>query len=371
MSFVSQWQHDNSDKCVWLINASRNQTSLLHDFNQFLKSSPPFSCLLIASDMDLVHNLLTQLESSFGFYLSSLGSDHVYKAFTFPKESRIVKMALNGSIDFQGVRIKAIAVNFDPIFKFEDGVTEINETYNYNGAHGVTFDVMRGLAKTLNFSLTLTKEPNNKWGTVPTHGSLGQPGAIFGPGMFKQVIDQEVDIAPMDFLTTKPRAFHIDFTMSFYTARGRCFISLKDVGVDSMLYFRPLTVISLQWTLCVTTVLVLILTPTYFNDHHILSNADGIRTFLYILGVFHVLIMGYYEGALTMFLASNPTLPFHSVEEGLRYHYPGWTPVVKSSVMKAQIEHQAEAQGLDISAKVVKGTHEAIRTIESGKYFLV
>ena len=101
-------------------------------------------------------------------------------------------------------------------------------------------------------------------------------------------------------------------------------LNVKETPIDWNLYFRPFT--GFSWLCFIITVLI------FFTYLKIIKSKFGPTSLSYqwsefvIWAAFVVVINGYYSGALTMFFASAPIVPFTTEKEGMR-QYPKWKMV--------------------------------------------
>ena len=374
MRFVKAFQTvGENERVVWVISSSGLLTASMVKRLAFKR---PFTTFIMSDDVDATRAALSRAESPVGVYLSvARTSEVVWRAFTFAGDEKVVIEPLSELFNLQGVNIRAYVINDDPMLSLKEGVRTVTQAdrkcESDCQAAGFGYDVFKALSTMFNFSYTLEMVPGGRGGWAPVNGTLGYSNATFGPGFFKEALEGNVDIIPMEFVSTLERSFHVDISYSFLPVRLQCFLSLKDLQVDFSLYSRPLTKTALILTVLVVIFALLISEESFIVDKLVLTKMFGYRVLLLSIGFFNLLIMAFYEGALTMFLASEPTLPFSSLMEGLTL-YPKWSPIVSSDIMLDLLEHYSPKNAENFAerkSEIVLGFKESVEKMESGRFF--
>ena len=225
--------------------------------------------------------------------------------------------------DFNGATISCETLNWAPWVIIKNcGVGQICQS------SGILHHVMEILAHTYNFTWVVKK--SDSWGGSPLEGkSYYDPDAKFG-GNFGKAVYDVIDISLATWMDTRDRRDVIDQSFNFYKRPITIYLNKGAQPFDSTMFLRPFTQDS--WQLYLVTcicVAMSVFAPSYaFKDwtdswySHRVSVLFGWLLF--------VLTNAYYGGALTMFFSSSPSLPFHSMIEGLQLH-PHWKMIINEA----------------------------------------
>ncbi|CAD5124610.1 DgyrCDS12880 [Dimorphilus gyrociliatus] len=206
--------------------------------------------------------------------------------------------------------------------------SEMNEDGQFIG---IAIDLLKHVAKDLNFTYDLFLPRDGKWGSVSSNGTWN--------GMIRDLLDKQADASFAPFTVVKSRAEAVDFTTSYYFFRPA--ISYKNHLTDSktarkLLFLKPFS--SLLWvllglvTLLVGFVLRFFERPAnkfiYSVEHlfifgslinqggSITVNRGASRLFLSAWWVFVITIVATYSGNIIANLAiRRVSYPFNSLEE--------------------------------------------------------
>ncbi len=181
-------------------------------------------------------------------------------------------------------------------------------------ASGLTFDILEAVALEANFTFTIRLEPSGDWGAAPDpiNGSFNDSfGSVFG-----SVLDGSNDL-PLSTWSRNPRRnFWADFTSPFGYDYFRCFADEREVSRDDFaVLLKPMTVPS--WALSFLLIGAVVLGKDGLKAYHHTDDSNWFKMWMSVGGLACTVGTAYYSGAQTMFLASEPDLPFSSMLEGL------------------------------------------------------
>ena len=181
---------------------------------------------------------------------------------------------------------------------------------------GFIVDVIDLVAKQLNFTYELTKEPNGIWGNEMVDNSL--PNMNWS-GVMGGVVTGQYDLSLNAWRYTKERSRFV--SVSTFITTYRILVTTPDVpNIDFGLFIRPLTASSWKGIVGVTLIMFsisLIIKSEGFDE------AIPHKIFTITTGLFFILLNAYYGGAMTMFFANDITLPFEKIRDVMRT-YPEW-----------------------------------------------
>ena len=169
-----------------------------------------------------------------------------------------------------------------------------------------------------NFTYELTKPSNNDWGLFPTSGPFNLSGTW--DGVMGNVVNGDSHVSFNAWIWNSKRRDILDFVPLF---SERCVVAYtpKPPVVDLwslMRCFRCEAWYGVILTFCLAVGVILI-TFTFFDKSLASTSAKISLTSGWLC---YVLISAYYGGALTMFFASEPELPFDTIQGAIR-SYPG------------------------------------------------
>lgn len=113
---------------------------------------------------------------------------------------------------------------------------------------GVAVDILRHLMEILDFSVRVTKPPDDQFGTQLSNGSW--------TGLVSELINSRADIGLTALSITNARAHVIEFTRAYYVDTSAILLPIPDEVENLFAIFAPLSVGA--WLLLLSTVVVLI-----------------------------------------------------------------------------------------------------------------
>ncbi|TRY80960.1 hypothetical protein TCAL_14039, partial [Tigriopus californicus] len=294
-----------------------NIKAQLHDLK--IQSSMIFVLGSLQETLECIRNNLNHYNASSFFYLglgnSSSNVDY-YQVITFPLSNTQVLQKLeldaNSKIleqyDLQGVEITSQSLDWHPYTIFEPNGT----------SYGHLIDMTHHLARLFNFTLRSIKEPKNDWGLQSQY--LKNITGVLG-----NVIQGKVDLSLSLWIWNLERSSVVDFSIVASDWEQLCFVPQMP-KVDPTLFLRPFTTdswIAVGLTFLIIVVCALVpLTIQSFNQTHsfmIISTSGW---------YFFVLLNAFYGGALTMFFANEPSIPFSTVKDVVEA-FPSWNVKIR------------------------------------------
>ena len=181
---------------------------------------------------------------------------------------------------------------------------------------GLHADIVQLLSKEYNFTVKSFQEPNGDWGAFPKTGKWTDKNATFS-GILGGLINDKYDISITDWLQTKERRLWIDYTMPIFKSDFLALMNADGQPLDYSLFVRPFNRQSWQGSLVMFLVIIVIKTVMWKMKNKSVTSKNIVILSWWI---FYVLTEAFYEGALTMFFATEHPTPFKNIREGLNLH---------------------------------------------------
>ncbi|XP_059096106.1 uncharacterized protein LOC131890717, partial [Tigriopus californicus] len=301
-----------------------NSLSNITDIKFHLKGLDIQSSMMVVvgssnDSLETIHDSLFYYYASIFFYLGlldpSTGMEY-YQVITFPLINRHViqklKLAPNARIiehyDLEGVEITSQSVDWYPYTTFDsDGTT-----------YGYLIDMTHHLSGMFNFTLNSIKEPNYDWGLQSEfHKNFS--------GVLGNVIQGHMDVSLSIWFLNYQRSLLVDYCI--IVSDWQQFLLVPQMPtVDTTLFMRPFT--NDSWIAIGLISLIIGICAVVSNFIYHLNESSGCKV-IYTSGwYFFLLLNAFYGGALTMFFANEPSVPFSSVQEAVD-EYPSWTIKVR------------------------------------------
>ncbi len=309
--------HQTQMTCVTVVLDSAGDPTSYASALHVIKMSRGYSVLLVSGDASWNHSW-EKVAMPLGFF--TLGTTDDGKTFRLQKvmTSRTGRVTtrdvaanhLKAKEDISGAELNMLTLTFVPYVLVPDP-EYVGKPLDPKGLLATAMDLISEMA---NFTYTLSKSPTAHWDT-----SLPQSSADINTtgGILPSVI-MGLNDCPLSLWTaTLERKAWVDFSFPVYTTTYSCFANaefLKFGGGRSLLV-TPFT--SMSWLLIISLVLFMGSIEGAFTFHRKPSCVATSRLLIFLSGILEVLLLAYYGGALTMFLASFPDAPFNSMYEAL------------------------------------------------------
>ncbi len=214
-------------------------------------------------------------------------------------------------------------ISWEPVFH----VYDCDPRGRHCSISGFEADFLSLLSSRLNFTYELSNETSGDWGVLPAEGT---PFNLSGQwsGFMGAVINNRVDVGVYNWLWVRERAKILNYVPVKQT-RTVLAIRAGRQTADFAFFFRPMK--SGPWILAVVVGLA---AAAFFarpeeDEAPGMPPTDGKRTLATVFCGFFALMNAYYCGALTMFLATSPDLPFDTLRGVLRA-YPEWRLMIQA-----------------------------------------
>ncbi len=228
------------------------------------------------------------------------GSSPIVKDVSVAQQQRILE-------DVSGAHLEMSTLNYAPYLLF--GTCDLSGRCGPTPG-GLLLRAMDLIAELANFTYTLKEDPSKKWGYLSSNFTSD---SVSAEGVIPSVIRDLNDCALSTWTYTVERKKWVDFTFNVYSGNYRCFANadlLENYG-DTALLMSPFT--PMAWIFASLSFATLKGVTSYFSP----STLWAIRVLAFSCGILQVFLAGFYEGALTMFLASKAGAPFESMYMGL------------------------------------------------------
>ncbi len=311
---------DLLDESIDLIADGKVQSSLLY-----------FKQSLSIDDWDLLRQKLSNLRRNSHFYIAS-GSDtvlHWHRAITlnhqndlalneigFVQGSHVVK----DEYDLQGMVLTSISLDWNHYVIFEDCD---NNHLQCKSSSGLLVDAFELLGSELNFT-AINLQGQEGWGIRPVEGPFNFSGTWVG--VLGDVINGHHPVSLSAWFYVAERDPLIDLVVT-HIERPKLILTPKPAEFDPGLFVRPFTDESWDAIFLVAGLIAAALLVTYLifpNYEERSSFQIAITTSWY----FFVLLNAFYGGALTMFFASEVSIPFEGMRDVIRA-FPDWKLIIK------------------------------------------
>ena len=238
----------------------------------------------------------------------------VFNDLRFDKDGVIIE-----DYDLHQLEIKDIHLSWPPYTVIED--------CNENGSKcktviGILPELVKTISKKLNFTWTSVKDPSDDWGVLPKDGTpydlhLGKWGGVMG-----NVVTGDFHTSFTDWFWTIQREPILDFII-FCTDSYLLAYSPKPPAVDIGLFIRPFRNESWYWIIGMMLLLILLLLLPYIWRLGVSwEDTQSFQITKTAGWIFFLLLNAFYGGAMTMFFASEPPLPFNTLREAMQ-SFPG------------------------------------------------
>jgi hypothetical protein len=286
-----------------------------------VKMSQGNSVLLVLLDENLILFPWQEVESTLGFFILSI-KHGLQKILTSREGNYLTKSISQNDTrpqrDISGVHMIMKTRTYAPFLLLRKpssgGMTR---------PKGLLQDVMAVMAKRANFTYEMFVHPEKIWtANFPPNSEeeLNETSGVVGT-----VFDGSNDIPLSVWIPTRERRDWVDFSFYVYNYEFRCFANADFISnsENTNLLMSPFT--GLSWILISVTFVML----TAMRESLGKFSGRLYDTLLLLgmcVGLLELLLTAYYGGALTMFLASTPNLPFETQLDGMRN--PDWTLLI-------------------------------------------
>jgi hypothetical protein len=327
-------QHESDSRQLILLNS-------VSDLNGVLKNSRHWKRQLvviafmsetrrgIADLMPTVERTVTGTNSYFylAFYTKATSLWKLSSIISTPRfkspVANVVTFAHNGfslveSYDLAGEEVLHNTLDFPPyVFSEECWGKRIRPDCDMVGLFIVYLDVM---ARLYNFTVVTVRDPSLMWGSVRyENGSFG--------GTMGAIVNGDADVSASTWLWNTERDPYMDLVPVFFSPLALA-LTPKQPDVDLMMLLRPFTRNTWIFILVMLfAIFVVLIVPNCMFINY--ENTDAHLATVTAGWFFFTLINAYYSGALTMFFASEMTLPFSSMSDVLK-EYPDWKVMILS-----------------------------------------
>jgi hypothetical protein len=255
-----------------------------------------------------------------GFFVLTTSDFKLYKILTGRDGNHLVKEVhrknhnSNSSIrpqeDISGAKLILQSMTYAPYSSY---VSCENITRRCR-VSGIVHDALEIMAKRANFTFETFLHPSMTWLSKMPESAEEVNGSS---NIFESVIAGDNDLPLGVWAVIAERKKWADFTFNMFNQDFNCFVNKDFVGtqLNSHLLLDPFTWIS--WLIMITLLLKMDLITTFLKGKF--SHAKDTVYFISLFsGILEFLILAYFGGALTMFLVTQPEVPFRTQLEGLR-----------------------------------------------------
>ena len=293
---------------------------------------PPDSTLVEIEDPGTLakfRNRLSVFSLSRSFF--RISQRQLFHHITFRKEVRLLENKIDckpqkctldlNSFSYQGAKLYGKAKTWSPWFVLEEihggGTTQLKTS----GAIHEFMDIVSS-----HYNFTLVPDPATEWGSLPVTGDWQDPNATF-VGIFDDAVQGNTDMVLSFYTIMADRNHWVDMSFALYQSKIQFLINSQVHVPDLAMLWRPLTLHS--WILVATSTITV--AGGIFIPRKLIKDWDeswySCRVAVITGWLLFNLVNAYYNGALTMFLASAKEIEIPTLEEGLAL-YPNWKMVV-------------------------------------------
>ena len=241
-----------------------------------------------------------------------------------------VKLGKDGIIEehynLKGLNIHNLVLSWSPY----STIDECNEDgRDCRKEIGIIPDLVHSLSERFNFTWTSTKETTGSWGTLPEDGSPFDLEEGKWAGVMGGVVNGEYHASFAGWTWNLQREQILDLVMfqKEWTVLAVC---PKPPKVDSQLFIRPFRNNAWYFIIGMMCLLITLLLLPYVLLRKGSTSWEDTQGFMITKTtgwIFFFLLNAFYGGAMTMFFASEVSLPFETVREAMQ-SYPGrFTPI--------------------------------------------
>ncbi len=219
---------------------------------------------------------------------------------------------IKSDYNLQGMRISSIAKNWIPYLSFDGDFCDGERTYQ--GGCGSLIDLSLIMARLFNFTLVSVQEDGG-WGVTPVKGAYNASGTW--TGVMGNVINGIYPMSLSSWQFVPERSDFLDCVTLFLDDKQILLMTPRVTKTDHQLYIRPFT--NDVWrTIAGTSALI---GATSIACHACISkfhSTNAQKLMFVTVSYFLVLLNAFYGGALTMFFASEPNVPFQTINDVIR-----------------------------------------------------
>ena len=278
---------------------------------------------------EIIEPTLNDLKLSLFFYLVNIDKKPVWKEIiTLQNEPKVVinnltlgnNLIIKEHYNLQGLNIQNLVLSWSPYSTIDGCNVEGRECKT---EVGIVPDFVHSLSERFNFTWTSKKETTGKWGVLPQDGTPfdleeGKWGGVMGG-----VINGDFHTSLAGWTWNLQRENVLDLVM-FQKEWTVLAVSPKPPKVDIQLFIRPFRYDAWHFIIGMTFLLITFLLIPYVWLHRSLlwEDTQGFMISKTTAWIFFFLLNAFYGGAMTMFFASEVSLPFETVREAMQ-SYPG------------------------------------------------
>ena len=333
-----------SDTFVFLLPLpALSDNTLSTDIFEFISQNKVKSCIVMVLEQnypfqdvenDIVSPILRNLKLSLFFYLVRSGTQNISaksvwkQVITLKNNPQVViddikfdtNLMIKEYYNLNGLNIQNLLLSWSP-YSTIDGCNL--EGRDCKTETGIVPDLVHSLSERFNFTWTSTKETTGKWGVLPQDGTpfdleKGKWSGVMG-GVVKG--DYHTSLAGWTWNLQRENVLDLVMFQKEWTVLA---VSPKPPKVDPMLFIRPFRYDAWHFILGMTCLLIIfILLPyAWLRRPFSWEDTQGFMISTTTAWIFFFLLNAFYGGAMTMFFASEVSLPFETVREAMQ-SYPG------------------------------------------------
>ena len=227
--------------------------------------------------------------------------------------------------DLHGLKVLSTTVAWPPYIYLNEECKQQKFDPNKCKPYGHLVDVLNAISRVANLTWECHSDPFDNYGTAPISGpanTSGEWGGVVG-----NVFRGEYHFSMSTWVWNEERQDMFDFA-TILTDQPVLAITMKEQNIDYTLFTRPFSrgawlIIGLTITLLLSILFIPLMISSKFEK------SNCYRLIQSIAFLFFMLIEIYYGGALTMFFASSPVIPFKTISDVIR-GYPGWQLIMLS-----------------------------------------
>ena len=223
--------------------------------------------------------------------------------------------------NLKGMHLFGINISFPPFARLSDNCKKCKKLTKCGGCtqEGVAVDTLDNAGKMMNFTWESHAEPDNKVGSAPAYGPANASGAW--EGTLGALFYGDYQLSANAWNNKLERSDMFDFS-SFVSDRAILALTPQPADLDLWLFKRPFR--NEAWIVVGITIFIILGTVVVLKvSVNNASNYTGYRIIVSIGWLFVLLVMVYYEGALTMFFSTEVSVTFDSIRDVMRA-YDDW-----------------------------------------------
>ncbi len=242
--------------------------------------------------------------------------NNVDKIITHEMVQNQVGQWIEQTPNLQGLHITCTNLPWPPLFDFKD----CDGTFNCTST-GYSPDYMDWMGRMLNFSWSCVKDNHKEdWGMEPINGIRNLSHGEW-TGAMGNIVNGNFMVGVSSWIWNIRRSGLLDFVVNI-PGQSAMAVSPKPAKFDLGLYLRPFR--NDAWHGCIVTLLIMlsgIWCPRAFFSYYESTTAQ--KLVVTLTWFLFVLVHAYYSGALVMFFATEPSLPFSTLQDVMEL-YPSW-----------------------------------------------